>query len=403
MENVKPREVSKEAVRRFLVSRQGFLRGVRGKEGTLETIKRLECIQTDPINAVHHNQHIVLHNRVTDYELSYLDELLYKERLVFEYWCNERSIIPIEDFPYFRYRMQNPSEFHSPFFESIKAKRAELKDAISYVLTEITKYGAHSTRDFKKKGKITGKVTTQVLNLLWDCGDLMIHHTQEKRRYYDLAERLLSANLDMELPSREEYVEFMVQKYMRAYGLIDTRNWRFGWLPLNAAQKRAIVEDMIKSGKLYPIKVEDVKHVYYVLEEDLGLLEGSDESISEEVHFVAPLDNLLWNRRMISEVFDFNYAWEVYKPPEKRIYGYYVMPILHDTHFVGRLDPKLDRRNGEMILNTLLLEDGDIDENLMGKLASALQRFLEFHNVSQFSIEKTQPRGLRDALTRELS
>ena len=81
----------------------------RGKDGTLEAIKHLEYIQTDPINVVHRNQHRVLHNKVMDYKPSYLDELLYKDRRVFEYWCNEKSIIPIEDFPYFCHRMQNPS------------------------------------------------------------------------------------------------------------------------------------------------------------------------------------------------------------------------------------------------------------------------------------------------------
>jgi len=107
----------------------------------------------------------------------------------------------------------------------------------------------------------------------------MIHHVEGNRRYYDLTERLLPPNTDVETPSREEYERFMIQKYMRA----------------------------------------GVKHVYYVLEENSSLLENSDTSVSEKVHFVAPLDNLLWNRRMISEIFDFSYSWEVYKPPEKRI------------------------------------------------------------------------------------
>ncbi len=403
MENIKARDVSKEAARRFLIWRQSFLQGERGKEGTLEAIKRLECIQTDPINVVHCNQHLVLHNRVVDYKTVYLEDLLYKDRGVFEYWCNGKSIIPIEDFPYFHYRMQNPSQFHSPFYERIKAKRKELKDAISYVLSEIRKHGPLSARDFKQKGKIKGKVATRVLNLLWDCGDLMIHHLEGNRRYYDLTERLLAPNIDVETPGREEYERFMIHKYMKAYGLIDTRNWRFGWLPLKACERKTIVKEMVEDNKLCPVRIEGFKHVYYVLEEHLTLLENSDTSVSEKVHFVAPLDNLLWNRRMISEIFDFNYVWEVYKPPERRIYGYYVMPILYGPRFIGRLDPKLDRHNKRMIINSLFLEEKDFDINLIAELAATLQRFLKFHDVSQVSIEKTQPRELRDALMRELS
>ncbi len=404
MENVMPREVSKEAARRFLILRQGFLQGKRGKNGTYEAIKRLECVQTDPINVVHRNHHLVLHSRVVDYKPSYLEELLYKDRLAFEYWCNEKSIIPVEDFPYFRYRMQNPSQFHSPFYERIKAKRKELKGVISHVLLEIRKHGSLSAREFKQNGKIKGKVATRVLNLLWDRGDLMIHHLEGNRRYYDLTGRVLPPNiLEMETPSREEYERFMIQKYMRANGLIDTRNWRFGWLPLKASQRKTIVEEMVEDNQLFPVKIEGVKHVYYVLEEHLSHLEKSDTTISEKIHFLAPLDNLLWNRRIISEIFDFNYAWEVYKVPEKRVYGYYVMPLLHGTRFIGRLDPKLDRQNNKMIINSLLLEEKDFDKSFIMELAETMQRFLEFHDASQVSIMRTQPKKFKNALTRELN
>jgi uncharacterized protein YcaQ len=206
----------------------------------------------------------------------------------------------------------------------------------------------------------------------------------------------------MNAPSREEYERFMIQKYMKAYGLVDTRDWRFGWLPLQASQRKIIVEKMVEDNELCPVKVEGVKHIYYVLKEQLPLLENSGISMSEKVHFIAPLDNLLWNRRMISEIFDFNYSWEVYKIPEKRIYGYYVMPILHGTRFIGRLDPKLDRQNKTMIVNSLLLEKNDVGKNLVIELAVALQRFLEFHEVSQVSIERTQPKELKHALIHEL-
>jgi hypothetical protein len=402
MKSTMPKEVSKEAARRFLILRQGFLQK-RGKDGTLEAIKQLECIQIDPISVIHPNQHLVLHNRVADYKASHLEELLYKDKLAFEYWCNEKSVVPIEDFPYFRYRMQNPTLFHSPFYERIKAKRKELHEEIYHVLSEIRRHGSLSAREFEQKGKIKGKEATRILNLLWDCGDLMIHHVEGNKRYYDLTERVLPPRIDVEAPNGEEYERFMIQKYMRAYGLVDTRDWRFGWLPLKTSQRKTIVKEMVEDNELCPVKIEGVKHTYYALNAHLSLLENSDASISEKVLFLAPLDNLLWNRRMISEVFDFNYSWEVYKIPEERIYGYYVMPILLGTRFIGRLDPKLDRQNKTMIVNSLLWEKKGVGKNLVTELAAALRRFLEFHGVSQVSIERTQPKELKDALMQELA
>jgi len=403
MGDIKPKKVSNEAARRFLILRQRFLQGKKGKDGTLEAIKKLECIQTDPINVVHRNQHLVLHNRVADYSPSYLEELLYKDRCAFEYWCNEKSIIPIEDFPYFRYRMKNPSQFHSPFYERIKSRREEFEGAISHALSEIRKQGPLSTKEFEQNGKIKSKVATSVLNLLWDCGDLMIHHVEGNRRYYDLTEHVLPPNLDVETPSKEEYERFMIKKYVKAYGLIDTRDWRFGWLPLKASQRKTVVDEMVEDNELCPVKIEGVKHVYYVLDEHSSFFESSDTSISEKCHFVAPLDNLLWNRRMIFEVFDFNYAWEVYKVPEKRIYGYFVMPILYGARFIGRLDPKLDRQNKKMIINSLVLDKKGFDKRIITELGKALERFLKCHDVSDVIIEKTQPKELKKSLMGELA
>lgn len=389
--------VSKETARRFLIAKQGFQQG-EGKNGTLEAIERLECVQIDPVRVVHRNHHLVLHNRVSDYKPSYLDTLLYKDRAVFEYWCNEKSIIPIEEFRYFRYRMQNYTEFHSPFYERLKTMRKELRDVISHVLSTIETDGPLRAQDFK--GKIGSKTANRVLNLLWDCGEVMIHHIEGNRRCYHLTEHILPKDLSTEMPlSREEYNRFMLKKYMRAYGLVDVRDWRFGWLALKSSQRKAIVEGMVKDGKICPVKIEGVKHIYYVLEKYLSTLEvAEDFFIEEKTRFIAPLDNLIWNRRMISEIFDFTYAWEIYKVPEKRLYGYYVLPILYGTRFVGRIDPKLDRVSKTVIINSIVLEENRFKEDLVVELAATLKRFLCFHNAPQVKIAQTKPKRLKNTL-----
>lgn len=395
------RTVSKETAREFIIARQGFQRG-KGKKGTLEAIKRLECVQIDPVRVVHRNHHLVLYNRVIDYKPAYLDTLLYKDRAVFEYWCNEKSIIPIEEFRYFRYRMQNYMEFHSPFYERLKARRKELKDEIHHVLSAIETDGPLCARDFKEG--IGNKTANRVLNLLWDFGKVMIHHVEGNRRYYHLTERILPRDLSTEMPSREEYDRFLIEKYMRAYGLIDVRDWRFGWRALKSVQRKAIVGGMLKEGKIRSVKVEGVKHVYYVLEKYLSALETAENSFTEEkIHLIAPLDNLIWNRRMVSEIFDFSYAWEIYKVPEKRQYGYYVLPILYGARFVGRIDPKLDRVSKTMIINSLVLEKNHFKEGFIVELAAALRDFRRFHNALKVKIVKTKPKRLKNALLAELN
>ena len=393
--------VSKEAAKNFLVDRQFFLQDV-GKDGTLEAIRRLECVQIDPIKVVHRNHHLVLHNRVSDYKPSYLNTLLYKNRAVFEYWCNEKSIIPMEDFRYFYYHMQHSMEFHSPFYERLKARREEFKEATRKVVAAIKAHGALCAQDFRDN--VGSKTANRVLYLLWDSGIAMIDHVEGNRRYYDLSENILPKNLDDSVPSKDEHDRFMVEKYIRAYGLVDVRDWRFGWLPLKSVQRKAITKKMVKDGMLFPVRIEGIKQVYYILEKHLGDLEAAEgSSIEEKVLLIAPLDNLIWNRRMISEVFGFDYAWEVYKVPEKRKYGYYVLPILYGANFVGRIDPKLDRANKTMIINSVLLEKARLAESFIVELAATLKKFVSFHNASQVKIMQTKPVELKKALLSEIN
>jgi len=159
---------------------------------------------------------------------------------------------------------------------------------------------------------------------------------------------------------------------------------------------------MQENDKLTPVKVENVKHVYYALSEYSELLETTSEPMDEHVLLIPPLDNLLWNRRLLSEIFDFNYSWEVYKVPEKRVYGYYVMPIISGTNFVGRLDPKLDRKNRKLLVNSIVLEKTGEELNFLGGLAETLRRFQKFHNALELVIGKTEPAELKENLLSQL-
>jgi uncharacterized protein YcaQ len=106
---------------------------------------------------------------------------------------------------------------------------------------------------------------------------------------------------------------------------------------------------------------------------------------------------------MIAEIFDFVYAWEIYKVPEKRQYGYYVLPILYGTRFAGRIDPMLDRANKIMIINSLVLEENRFEENFVVELAATLRDFLSFHGVSQINLVKTRPKSIKSVLLVELN
>ena len=114
-----------------------------------------------------------------------------------------------------------------------------------------------------------------------------------------------------------------------------------------------------QSGALLPVQIEGFKEPLYALAEDEALLDRAcRETFAPRTEFLAPLDPMLWDRKLIEALFDFHYRWEIYTPPEKRIYGSYVLPILHGERFVGRIEAVCDRRSKVLRVKNLWWEDG---------------------------------------------
>ena len=189
----------------------------------------------------------------------------------------------------------------------------------------------------------------------------MIHHVEGNCRVYDLTERILPRDLGMQEINSGECKVFMLKKYVKAAGFGDIRDiCRFGFWQTNSQERKKAMADMMHEGIVEPVEVQGIKNTFYMPPEESSMLEP-DPDLCDEVLLLAPLDKLIGNRKLISEVFGFDYAWEIYNIPAKRIFGCYVMPILHGDRFIGRLDPKLDRANKKMTINALYLEGGKID------------------------------------------
>jgi uncharacterized protein YcaQ len=97
-----------------------------------------------------------------------------------------------------------------------------------------------------------------------------------------------------------------------------------------------------------PVEVEGIpKRLFFLRSSDLPALEASADSgaDSAEAAFIAPLDNVAWNRDMLRQLFGFDYRWEVYTPKAKRLYGYYVLPVLYGDRFIARVEPILDKKS----------------------------------------------------------
>lgn len=144
-------------------------------------------------------------------------------------------------------------------------------------------------------------------------------------------------------------------------------------------QHQKIVEELIDDRLVFEIEVEGLKHPLYITAENYEILFNCCEKNKtlSPLRFIAPLDNFIWDRQFIKEIFNFEYVWEVYKPVEKRKYGYYVIPIIYKDKFIGRFEPSRDKkRNSKLKIENLWFESDEFNTSeIHEKIYEEVDRF----------------------------
>ena len=184
------------------------------------------------------------------------------------------------------------------------------------------------------------------LEQLYSTGELIIHHKKGARKFYDLAEKCLPRTLlaaPDPFPEDAAHQRWRMLRRIGAVGLMWNRP-SDAWLGipgLKADQRKDAFRKLMEEGKLCEVSVEGMREMLYCLAEDVFLLEEvRQERVpgGKRCELLAPLDCLLWDRRLIRELFGFEYTWEIYTPQPKRKYGFYVLPLLYGDSFAGRVE-----------------------------------------------------------------
>jgi uncharacterized protein len=387
-------KIADDAARRFLVARH-LLAPARSVEGgpqaVLEVFNRLGSIQFDPLSVAGRNHDLVLHARVADYDPAWC-ALLYERREVFEAYNKGLSLVPTNEFPWFRATLSRDSP----------RVLAENPEVAEHVLERIRAEGQLSALDFERKrgseidwfGAPTN-VVRAVLEAYSVTGVLGLARRDGNRRYYDLVERLLPRELlARNVPLREQLRHKLLSRY-RAHGLLGVGGGGdiFGGLgPAKPHPNRpghpgrtALREELVEEGELVPVEVEGVRGKRLVLRDELALLAAAPEP-PPSVAFLPPFDPLIWDRALLGSLFDFEYVWELFFPEEKRRWGWYVLPILFRDRFVGRIEPRIDRAARRVQVLGLWWEAGFAPRRADGfvdAMRTALRAYLGFAGASR--------------------
>ena len=391
--------VSLDHARQFILLNQGLLGNHRfvGKPGAYQYVRQAGCIQYDPVDVCGKNAELTLQSRVKGFRKKMLEDLLYRDRLLVDYSDKELSIWPSEDWPYFSgYRER--SKAHALWFAGIPELEQE---ALAY----IRKHGPVSSDTLPIEGTIywhssmhwsghwskDSLAARSVLEQLYTDGTLLIHHKTGSRKYYDLAEKYLPADLlNAPNPCGEEgdaWIAWRVKRRIGAVGMLWNRNsTAFLGIAMSGEQRNAAFDRLEKSGEITPVLVEGIRFPLYLLSDGLPLLEAvmaGQADLRPRLEFLAPLDPMLWDRKLVEAVWNYQYSWEIYTPVVKRKYGYYVLPMLWGDRLVGRIEPKADRGSQTLTVNNLWLEPGvRRTKQLSGRIDRSVQRLARFNACS---------------------
>ena len=388
--------ITKQQARQFILAKQGLIGSYRftGKEGAYNYVRQAGCIQFDPVDVCGKNAELTLQSRVKSFRKSMLQELLYKDRKLIDYADKELSIWPAEDWPFFS-SYRDRSRRLSETFEGLQ----ELKEkAIAYIdengpvcsdtLPIDGEIYWHSSMHWSGNWHKKSPAARSVLEQLYTDGELIIHHKNGSRKYYDLADKYLpAAVLKADNPCRNEF-EFISWRVLRRIGAVgllwDKSSTAFLGIDMKADLRKEVLSDLSVNKKICSLMVEGIKVPFYYLSEDEDLLQeilDGRADLKPRMSFIAPLDPLLWDKALILALWDFRYSWEIYTPAAKRKYGYYTLPILYGDRFVGRIEAVPDRREGILQVKGLWWEPGIRQTKVLNSaLERALRSFAKFND-----------------------
>lgn len=395
--------IDRTTARRFVLGKQGLWPGRRwqGLKNVPLAMQEMEYLQLDPLQMMARSHDIQLYSRVLDYQAGFWEKVTYEERAFFD-WGDWLAARPMEELPHWRNVMQRQRNY-SPQMLKIATEHAGTINEMREILQQNPTV---SNRDFKTKSRTRinsyrgRKDSSLALYYLWLTGEVMTHHREKFERVYALSEAVAPKQW---LDQSDDLTtnRFLIQKEIGFMGLTRLKRTPHGYFSsIPAKQMKQIFDDLLAKGEIIELKIEGWKQVHYALGRDVAILQDLSagripqtwqplaQDTTQEAVFLAPLDPVSARGRA-KILFDFEYVWEVYKPAEKRQYGYYTLPVLWGDNLVARFDGKFDRSTNTLIVLGLWLEDQNLatNEAFSEALALGFLRYARFLGANKLDVK----------------
>lgn len=333
--------IEPERLRNALVGQMGLRAVVHppGEAGLRALLQARRCIQLDPLDRIGTNADLVALARLDGVRKGQVYAALLPGH-GFEHWAKERCIVRPEAWPHYRGRARMDPCWR--LTERLKRVPPEVLDG---VLQELLTRGPSLPEELNDHGSVepldwsgwkgTSRMATMALEVLWTRCEVAVHSRVGKRKRYSCPSLALPDH--HQLPVAEGERDWELMERVEACGLLSERAGPW-WSSLSDLRGGELVERLVRSGTLQRVALPGRRGSWLARAD---LLERSFPEDDGRMRILGPLDPLIWDRRLVQELFGFEYVWEVYKPAAKRRWGYYVCPLLHHGELVGRVEGRL--------------------------------------------------------------
>ena len=382
--------------RNLLLERYGLLTSPRRtptRAELLQIITDLGFVQIDSIRTIERAHHMILSTRADGYRQQDLWRLAEKDRLLFENWTHDAALLPMASFPYWVPRFRRCRQALLARWRDWR--QAGFEERFEAVKRHITKNGAVKARDLAPQTKRGGAgwwdwhPDKSALEFLWRTGELAVTRRDSFQKVYDLVENVIPDHLHRNAADEEEMIDWACESALQRLGYGKAGDIAGFWDSVSVSEVHFWLERQPK-GRVVPVLVDGAKDCperkAFALADHI---EGQIHSAANanppaRLRILNPFDPLIRDRKRLAHVFGFDYRIEVFVPEAKRIYGYYVCPILEGNRIVGRIDMRHKREMGGLVVRKVWWEPGvRRSKARSAKLERELERLRHFCGAEQ--------------------
>ncbi len=318
-----------------------------GPKATPAAVAHLGYLQIDTINVIERCHHHILYTRIPSYRREHLHQAQNIDKTVFEYWTHALSYLPTENLRFYVRPMRQDWQSRIVWFD--KVSHGDLRR----VMSRIRREGALTMRDIedepveKDYSRASRKPSKRVLEVAFYKGLVTISQRAGMLKTYELLTRHFGWDRLPRAATERETLNYLLDRALQSQGIVSVESICHLDPPRKPAMRR-LVESRVRRKELIPVQLEGGGESLHWVRPDT--LDAIPDPPQERVHILSPFDPLVIQRKRLQLFFDYEYRFEAYLPRHKRVFGYFVCPVLIGDRIIAGLDLKTDRSRQKLLV-----------------------------------------------------